>query len=34
MKRVLALTAPDTLEVVYIEAGYATAFRAELTRRE
>ena len=34
MKSVLALTAPDTLKVVYIEAGYATAFRAELTRRK
>jgi hypothetical protein len=28
------LTSSDTLEVVYIEAGYATAFRAALTRRK
>ena len=32
MKSVLALFALDTLEVVSIEAGYATAFRAKLTR--
>lgn len=28
------LTAPDTLELIYLEAGHATAFRAVLTREK
>jgi hypothetical protein len=31
---VARLTTPDMLQVVYLEAGYATAFRAELTRQK
>jgi hypothetical protein len=28
------LTAPDTLELIYVEAGDGTAYRAELTRKK
>ncbi len=28
------LTAPDTLELIYVEAGHAAVYRAQLTRKK